>query len=30
MIQNPAWFHAGGLPLFVLFAMLGEYAGRKR
>ena len=30
MIQNPAWFHAGGLPVFVLFAMLGEYAGRKR
>jgi hypothetical protein len=30
MIQNPAWFHAGGLPLFVLFAMLGEYVGRKR
>jgi hypothetical protein len=29
MIQNPAWFHAGGLPLFVLFTMLGEYAGRR-
>lgn len=29
MIQNPAWFHAGGLPLFVLFAMLGEYVGRR-
>jgi hypothetical protein len=30
MIQNPAWFHAGGLPVFVLFAMLGEYVGRRR
>jgi hypothetical protein len=30
MIQNPAWFHAGGLPVFVLFTMLGEYAGRRR
>ncbi len=30
MIQNPAWFHAGGLPLFVLFTMLGEYVGRRR
>jgi hypothetical protein len=29
MIQNPAWFHAGGLPVFVLFAMLGEYVGRR-
>jgi hypothetical protein len=30
MIQNPAWFHAGGLPVFVLFTMLGEYLGRRR
>jgi len=29
MIQNPAWFHAGGLPIFVFFAMLGEYVGRR-
>lgn len=29
MIQNPPWFHAGGLPIFVLFTMLGEWAARK-
>ena len=26
---TPPGFHAGGLPLFVLFAMLGEYVGRR-
>lgn len=30
MIQNPAWFHAGGLPIFVLFTMLGEWAARPK
>ena len=29
MIQNPAWFHWGGLPVFLLFAMLGHSVGRK-
>lgn len=29
MIQNPAWFHWGGLPVFLLFAMLGERVGRR-
>lgn len=23
MIQNPPWFHAGGLPVFVLFSAIG-------
>ena len=30
MIQNPLWFHLGGLPIFMLGAVLGEWAGRKR
>lgn len=28
MIQSPLWFHIGGLPLFVLFTMVGEYVAR--
>ena len=28
MIQNPLWFHIGGLPLFILFTMVGEYVAR--
>jgi hypothetical protein len=30
MIQNPLWFHVGSLPLFILFAMIGEYLARRR
>lgn len=28
MIQNPLWFHLGGLPLFVLFVTTGDYLAR--
>jgi hypothetical protein len=30
MIQNPLWFHLGGLPIFMLGATIGEYFGRPR
>ena len=29
MIQNPAWFFWGGLPTFLLFAILGDRAGAR-
>ncbi len=29
MIQNPAWFHWGALPVFLGFALLGYHVGRK-
>ncbi len=30
MIQNPWWFHFGGLPVFLIFAYLGFRVGRAR
>jgi hypothetical protein len=30
MIQNPLWFHIGSLPLFILFATIGEYLARPK
>ena len=30
MIQNPLWFHVGGLPVFILFATIGDYLARWR
>ncbi len=29
MIQNPLWFHVGGLPVFIIFSYLGYKLGRK-